>query len=144
MDEAKIEYGYAMNKLVEGKGNLIKALKGDSKTQGNWGELILERVLEKSGLEKGREYEIQANFTKEDGTRVQPDVIIHLPDGKKIIVDAITQYGPVTDNDIEKITGMKGSTARPRRIELLNEGWIKNNGIVIQSNGRRATTWKAR
>ena len=52
------------SKISKETENLTKALKGDSKTQGNWGELILERVLEKSGLEKGREYETQANFTK--------------------------------------------------------------------------------
>jgi len=68
--------------------NLTKALKGDSKMQGNWGELILERVLEKSGLEKGREYEVQQSFITEDGSRVQPDVVINLPDGKKMIVDS--------------------------------------------------------
>jgi DNA recombination protein RmuC len=68
--------------------NLTKALKGDSKMQGNWGELILERVLEKSGLEKGREYEVQQSFVTEEGNRVQPDVVINLPDGKKMIVDS--------------------------------------------------------
>lgn len=68
--------------------NLTKALKGDNKMQGNWGELILERVLEKSGLEKGREYEVQQSFTTEEGNRVQPDVVINLPDGKKMIVDS--------------------------------------------------------
>ena len=68
--------------------NLTKALKGDSKMQGNWGELILERVLEKSGLEKGREYEVQQSFVNEDGNRVFPDVVINLPDGKKMIVDS--------------------------------------------------------
>ncbi|MEN9907020.1 MAG: hypothetical protein RLZZ540_161 [Bacteroidota bacterium] len=68
--------------------NLTKALKGDSKMQGNWGELVLERVLEKSGLEKGREYEVQQSFTTEDGNRVFPDVVINLPDGKKMIVDS--------------------------------------------------------
>jgi DNA recombination protein RmuC len=68
--------------------NLTKALKGDSKMQGNWGELVLERVLEKSGLEKGREYEVQQSFTAEDGNRVFPDVVINLPDGKKMIVDS--------------------------------------------------------
>ncbi|MEO5777830.1 MAG: DNA recombination protein RmuC [Flavobacterium sp.] len=75
--------------------NLTKALKGDSKMQGNWGELILERVLEKSGLEKGREYEVQQSFTAEDGNRVFPDVVINLPDGKKMVVDskvALTAY----------------------------------------------------
>lgn len=68
--------------------NLTKALKGDSKMQGNWGELILERVLEKSGLERGREYEVQQSFVNQEGQRVQPDVIIHLPDGKKMVVDS--------------------------------------------------------
>ena len=68
--------------------NLTKALKGDSKMQGNWGELVLERVLEKSGLEKGREYEVQQAFTTADGSRVFPDVVINLPDGKKMIVDS--------------------------------------------------------
>ncbi|PAM94023.1 DNA recombination protein RmuC [Flavobacterium sp. IR1] len=68
--------------------NLTKALKGDSKMQGNWGELVLERVLEKSGLEKGREYEVQQSFTTIEGNKVFPDVVINLPDGKKMIVDS--------------------------------------------------------
>lgn len=68
--------------------NLTKALKGDSKMQGNWGELVLERVLEKSGLEKGREYEVQQSFTNQEGSRILPDVIINLPDGKKMVVDS--------------------------------------------------------
>lgn len=68
--------------------NLTKALKGDNKMQGNWGELVLERVLEKSGLEKDREYFVQQSFTNDEGKRVLPDVVIHLPDNKKMIVDA--------------------------------------------------------
>jgi len=70
--------------------NLTKALKGDSKTQGNWGELILERVLEKSGLEKDREYVLEKSFNTEEQnkTRLRPDVIINLPDNKKMIVDS--------------------------------------------------------
>lgn len=68
--------------------NLTRALKGDSKMQGNWGELVLERVLEKSGLEKDREYYIQQSFTNEEGKRVLPDVVIHLPDNKKMIIDS--------------------------------------------------------
>lgn len=82
-------------KITQEAINLTKALKGDSKMQGNWGELVLERVLEKSGLEKDREYSVQQSFTREDGTRVLPDVIIHLPDGKKMIVDSkvsLTDY----------------------------------------------------
>lgn len=68
--------------------NLTKALKGDNKIQGNWGELVLERVLEKSGLEKGREYEVQKSHTNEEGSRVLPDVVINLPDGKKMVIDS--------------------------------------------------------
>ena len=78
-----------LNKVMSDEAkNLARALKGDSKTQGNWGELILERVLEKSGLEKGREYDVQQSFTNENGTRMQPDVIIHMPDRKKMVVDS--------------------------------------------------------
>ncbi|MGB5369065.1 MAG: DNA recombination protein RmuC, partial [Flavobacteriaceae bacterium] len=62
-------------KITQEAENLTKALKGDSKMQGNWGELVLERVLEKSGLEKDREYSVQQSFTLADGTRVLPDVI---------------------------------------------------------------------
>ncbi len=75
--------------------NLTRALKGDSKMQGNWGELVLERVLEKSGLEKDREYFVQQSFTRDDNSRVMPDVVLHLPDGKKMIIDSkvsLTDY----------------------------------------------------
>ncbi len=68
--------------------NLTKALKGDSKMQGNWGELILTRILEKSGLERDREYTLQDSHTTPDGKRLQTDVLIHLPDGKKMIIDS--------------------------------------------------------
>lgn len=67
--------------------NLTKALKGDNKMQGNWGELVLERVLEKSGLEKGREYDVQQSFSIEGQKRI-PDVVVHLPEGKKMIIDS--------------------------------------------------------
>ncbi|MNJ99966.1 DNA recombination protein RmuC [compost metagenome] len=68
--------------------NLTKALKGDHKKQGSWGEIILERVLETSGLVKDREYSIQKNLNSSDGERFQPDVIINLPDEKNLIIDA--------------------------------------------------------
>jgi DNA recombination protein RmuC len=74
--------------MSEEAKNLTKALKGDSKAQGNWGEVILERVLEKSGLRKNEEYFMQDSVTNEDGKRLQPDVVIKLPDNKNIVVDS--------------------------------------------------------
>jgi len=92
--------------------NLTKALKGDSKMQGNWGELVLERVLEKSGLEKDREYFVQQSFVTEEGNRVFPDVVINLPDGKKMIVDSkvtLTAYERYIneENDDLKVQHLK-------------------------------------
>lgn len=74
--------------ITKEASNLTKALKADTKMQGNWGELVLERVLEKSGLKKDSEYTVQNSFSTEDGKRVLPDVIIHLPGDKKMIVDS--------------------------------------------------------
>lgn len=70
--------------------NLANALKGDNKQQGNWGEFVLEKLLEDSGLSKGREYETQVALKDEEGKRRNPDVIIRLPEGKDIIIDAKT------------------------------------------------------
>lgn len=75
-------------KIGEDAVNLAQALKGNNKTQGNWGEVILERLLEESGLQKGREYDTQLSFTSEEGSRRVPDVIIHLPEQKDIIIDS--------------------------------------------------------
>jgi DNA recombination protein RmuC len=78
-----------LNKLISSEAqNLTKALKGDSKKQGNWGEVILERVLERSGLVRDREYRMQASLISADGSRLQPDVIIDLPDEKHLIIDS--------------------------------------------------------
>ena len=85
--------------------NLTNALKGEVKTMGNWGEMILERILEISGLEKDREYIIQESVTTEDGKRLQPDVIVRLPDKKNIIIDSkmsMVAYEKYTSLDDEK------------------------------------------
>lgn len=92
--------------------NLTEALKGQSKTQGNWGEFILESILEKSGLVKGREYAVQESLTTEDGKRYQPDVIINLPENKSIVIDskvsliAYERYVS-SEDDIEKAKALR-------------------------------------
>ena len=92
--------------------NLTKALKGDSKKQGNWGEVILERVLERSGLVKDREYRLQASLNSAEGARLQPDVVIDLPDEKHLIVDAkisLVAYERMmnAETDEEKVLNLK-------------------------------------
>ena len=107
--------------------NLTKALKGDSKMQGNWGELVLERVLEKSGLEKDREYFVQQSFTNEEGQRVMPDVVIYLPDNKKMIIDskvALTAYERFTneEDDTQKAIHLKEHIGSLKRhVDQLSE-----------------------
>jgi DNA recombination protein RmuC len=107
--------------------NLTKALKGDSKMQGNWGELILERVLEKSGLEKGREYEVQQSLVTDDGNRVFPDVVINLPDGKKMVVDskvtltAYERYINEEDDDAKAQHLKEHVMALKRHVDQLSE-----------------------
>lgn len=87
--KAELKQLTALNKQIsEDANNLTNALKGDNKFQGNWGELILERVLESSGLEKGLEYHTQVSLTNSDNERIQPDVIVDLPDKKHIIIDS--------------------------------------------------------
>lgn len=75
-------------KMSEDAKSLTKALKGDSKTQGNWGEVILQRILEKSGLRKDEEYFIEQSVNTDDGRRIRPDVVVRLPDEKYLIIDS--------------------------------------------------------
>jgi DNA recombination protein RmuC len=68
--------------------NLTKALKSDNKVQGNWGEVVLESILEKSGLRKDYEYFTQPSYQNEDGRQIRPDVIVQLPDNKHVVIDS--------------------------------------------------------
>lgn len=79
------EMNTQLNKQAD---DLTKALKGDKKLQGNWGELQVERILESSGLQRGREYEREENFKDEQGKNFRPDFVIHLPEGKHIVIDS--------------------------------------------------------
>ncbi|GAA3516565.1 DNA recombination protein RmuC [Aquimarina addita] len=107
--------------------NLTKALKGDSKMQGNWGELVLERVLEKSGLEKDREYFVQQSFTNADGLRILPDVVIYLPDNKKMVIDskvtlaAYERYINEDDKELQNRYLKEHINAVKRHIDQLSE-----------------------
>lgn len=99
--------------------NLTEALKGQSKTQGSWGEFILESLLEKSGLVKGREYTVQESFTSESGRRFQPDVIIKLPDNKSLVIDSkVSLIGyekfSACDNEQEKQLALREHLASIR------------------------------
>jgi len=92
-------------KISDEANNLTKALKGDVKKQGNWGEVILERILERSGLTEGREYTKQESVLSENGQRFQPDVVIHLPDSKHIVVDSkvsLVAYERLVNADLGK------------------------------------------
>lgn len=87
--KAELKKLYDLNsKISEEANNLTRALKSDTKKQGNWGEVILERVLERSGLVKGQEYETQTSTRNETGDLIRPDVVVKLPDDKHIIVDS--------------------------------------------------------
>lgn len=99
--------------------NLTKALKGDSKTRGTWGEIQLERLLEESGLAKGREYDVQVSHRNEDGQRLQPDVVVHLPEKKDVVIDskvslvAYEQYY-TADSDEERQRHLRAHVASLR------------------------------
>jgi len=125
--------------MSEEARNLTRALKGDTKTQGAWGEFILESILEKTGLEKGREYLVQESFTTENGRRQQPDVILNLPDNRHIIIDSkvsLTAYdGYVNaETDEQRATSLKAhlQSIRQHMRILADKNYQKNyseNGL---------------
>jgi DNA recombination protein RmuC len=100
--------------------NLTKALKGDSKKRGDWGEVILERVLEESGLKNGREYEVQGSYRDESGKLFYPDVVVHLPNSRDVVIDskislnAYERYYSATDEQ-DKTAALKEHLASVRK-----------------------------
>lgn len=106
--------------------NLTRALKGDKRAQGAWGELVLEKVLEQSGLRRGVEYEPQGSFRSDDGARLRPDVIIHLPDGKDVVIDSKVSLVAYerhvgTSDEMEQASALREHIAAVRRhIEQLS------------------------
>ena len=116
--------------------NLTRALKGDKKTQGNWGEMILEKVLERSGLRKGIEYQAQGTFRDEDNRLFKPDVIVHLPENKDVIIDskvsllAYERYCSVED-DQERMVAIRQHTSAVREHikSLSNKDYASLHGI---------------
>lgn len=122
--------------MTEEARNLTNALRGDSKTRGNWGEGILEKILDKSGLEKGRDYIVQQSLTSEDNQRFIPDVIVNLPDNKNLIIDskvslvAYDQYcGAETDAQKEKFLKEHLSSLNNHIKELSSKEYSKLRGV---------------
>ncbi len=107
--------------------NLANALKGDTKKQGNWGELILEKVLEFSGLRKDHEYKLQVSQQDDDGKRLQPDAIIYLPENKHIIIDAkvslvaYDRYVSAQTDEERSIALLDHITSVKNHIKMLSE-----------------------
>ena len=92
------------NQISQDAINLTKALKGENKTQGDWGELILSKILEQTGLREGLEYTTQGSYTDENGKKLRPDVIVHLPQNKDIVIDSkvsLNAYLKYTETEID-------------------------------------------
>jgi len=100
------------DKIANDAAKLAEALRGDNKAQGNWGELVLERLLEDSGLSEGREYTTQASSRDSDGRLRYPDVVIHLPEGREVIIDS-----KVTLTDYERYYNASDELERERYLK---------------------------
>lgn len=136
----KTEIGklYDLNQQMSKEANnLTNAIKGESQTQGNWGEMILESILEKSGLVKGREFLVQESMTNEEGKRQKPDVIINLPEKKNMVIDSkvsLTAYDRYfsTEDKNQRAIELKGHiTSIRNHIKELSQ---KNYQSIYQIN----------
>lgn len=120
------------NQIAQDAINLTKALKGDNKTQGDWGEMILSSILEQTGLREGKEYDVQGSFTDENGKRLRPDVIVHLPSNKDIIIDskvslkAYMNYMASEDKDTKQIATKELVKSLKAHIKGLSEKRYEN------------------
>ncbi len=126
--KAEMKKIYELSKQLDKDAqNLTKALKSDSKQQGNWGEVVLERILEESGLIKGQEYFIQESGKNIDGTTIRPDVIVRLPGKKYIIIDAkvsltaYQEYVSSEDEDVKRIALKRHIESVKRHVKELSE-----------------------
>nr|WP_252728122.1 DNA recombination protein RmuC [Alteromonas sp. C1M14] len=114
-------------KITDDADNLTKALKGEKKLQGNWGEIQLERILESSGLVKGQEYEREANFKTEEGKNQRPDFIVKLPEGKHLIIDskvslnAFLNYCQAETVEAQELSLKQHVGAMKQHVRTLNE-----------------------
>ncbi|MGL6072056.1 DNA recombination protein RmuC [Craterilacuibacter sp.] len=118
--KSQVEMLAGLNKTLSQEAkNLVRALKGDNKAQGGWGELILKDLLEQLGLSTGVEFIEQASYTREDGSRAQPDVVLRLPEGRNLVIDAkvslldYTRYVSA-DTDAERSIALAGHLASVR------------------------------
>ncbi len=115
----------ATARINEDAANLTRALKGESKTRGNWGEVVLERVLERSGLVKGVEYVIQQSLKDDDGANLRPDVVVHLPDNKHVVIDskvslvAYDRYYAAVDEEARSTAGKEHVDSMRRHAKSL-------------------------
>jgi len=132
LKEKVVELTKLNETLGEQAEKLTHALKGDSKAQGNWGEMILESILEKSGLVRDREYFVQQSFTMDDGSRLQPDVIVSYPGDRSVIIDAkvsLTAYERYVNEDDPETTArhLKEhiSSVRAHATELGNKDYLE-------------------
>lgn len=124
-------------RLSQDADNLAKALRGDNKTQGDWGEMILERLLESSGLVEGTEYTLQTSSTLSDGSRLRPDAVVHLPGSKHIIIDSkvsLTHYerfvASTDDNEREGLAKAHADSLRAHMRGLAAKDYLKLYGTA--------------